>query len=85
MQIGNAVPPAIGEFLGLEIRRQFFAERVRKKLKLIPEKRNDCPPPEKPKTVPKKYLSLSGAHVAHPGTGKGPGAQKREQKEQANA
>ncbi|WP_230537059.1 DNA cytosine methyltransferase [Teredinibacter turnerae] len=85
MQIGNAVPPAIGEFFGLEIRRQFFGERVRKKLKLIPEKRNDCPPPEKPKAVPKKYLPLSGAHDAHPGTGKGPGAQKRGQKEQANA
>jgi DNA (cytosine-5)-methyltransferase 1 len=79
MQIGNAVPPAIGEFFGLEIRRQFFGERVRRKLKLIPEKRTDCPPPENPKSVPKKYLSLTGAHDAHPGKGKGPGAQKREQ------
>lgn len=85
MQIGNAVPPAIGEFLGLEIRRQFFGERVRKKLKLIPERRTDCPLPEKPKAVPKKYLPLSGSHDAHPGTGKGPGAQKREQKEKLNA
>ena len=85
MQIGNAVPPAIGEFFGLEIRRQFLGERVRRKLKLIPEKRTDCPPPENPKTVPKKYLSLSGAHDAHPGTGRGPGAQKREQKEHVNA
>lgn len=85
MQIGNAVPPAIGEFFGLEIRRQFFGERVRKKLMLIPEKRSDCPSPENPKTVPKRYLSLTGAHDAHPGTGKGPGAQKREQKEHLNA
>jgi DNA (cytosine-5)-methyltransferase 1 len=85
VQIGNAVPPAIGEFFGLEIRRQFFGERVRKKLNLIPERRTDCPPPERPKAVPKKYLSLSGAHDAHPGTGKGPGAQKREQKEPVNA
>ena len=84
MQIGNAVPPAIGEFLGLEIRRQFFGERVRKKLKLIPEKRNDCPPPEIPKEVPDKYLSLSGIHDAHPGTGKGPRAKKREHKEEFN-
>ncbi|WP_410210816.1 DNA cytosine methyltransferase [Aquirhabdus sp.] len=80
-QIGNAVPPAIGEFFGLEIRRQFFGERVRKQLKLIPEKRNNCPSPEKPKDVPKKYLTLVGTHDAHPGTGKGPAAQKREQKE----
>lgn len=84
-QIGNAVPPAIGELFGLEIRRQFFGERVRKQLKLIPEKRNDCPPPEKPKAVPKKYLTLVGAHDAHPGTGKGPGAKKREQKENVYA
>lgn len=85
MQIGNAVPPAIGEFFGLEIRRQFLGEHVRGKLNLIPERRTDCPPPERPKPVPKKYLSLSGAHDAHPGTGKGPRAQKREQKEVINA
>ena len=85
IQIGNAVPPAIGELFGLEIRSQLLGERVRRKLKLIPEKRTDCPSPEKPKSVPKKYLSLSGAHDAHPGTGKGPGAQKREQKEHVHA
>lgn len=38
-QIGNAVPSAIGELLGREIRRQFFGERLRMDyLKLIPEK-----------------------------------------------
>ncbi|WP_249307429.1 DNA cytosine methyltransferase [Pseudomonas viridiflava] len=85
VQIGNAVPPAIGELLGLEIRSQFFGERVNRELKLIPEKRIGRPCPETPKPVPKKYLSLSGAHDAHPGTGKGPGAQKREHKEHVNA
>ena len=84
-QIGNAVPPAIGEFFGLEIRRQFFGERVRRQLRLIPEKRNNCPPPEKPKAVPKKYMTLIGNHKAHPGTGKGPGAKKRERKEDVYA
>lgn len=35
-QIGNAVPSAIGELLGKEIRRQFFGERINSKnLKLI--------------------------------------------------
>lgn len=76
-QIGNAVPPAIGELFGLEIRRQFFGQRVRRKLKLIPEKRNDCPQAEEPQKVPRKYLSLIGDHVAHPGTGMGPAAQAR--------
>lgn len=37
-QIGNAVPSAIGELLGKEIRKQFFKERVSSKnLKLIPK------------------------------------------------
>ena len=41
-QIGNAVPSAIGELLGKEIRRQFFDERVSsKKLKLIPNYNED--------------------------------------------
>ena len=45
-QIGIAVPCAIGELLGLEIRRQLFEERsVRKELSLIPERRDHRPPP----------------------------------------
>lgn len=40
-QIGNAVPSAIGELLGIEIRRQFFGDSVSsKRLKLIPKKAN---------------------------------------------
>ncbi|ABV86597.1 DNA-cytosine methyltransferase [Shewanella pealeana ATCC 700345] len=73
-QIGNAVPPAMGELFGLEIRRQFFGEQVRRKLRLIPEGREDCPVPEVPKQVPEKFLEMVGSHKAHPGTGKGPGA-----------
>lgn len=39
-QIGNGVPSAIGELLGLEIRRQFFSERKYSNfLSLVPEKR----------------------------------------------
>ncbi|HCE4618622.1 TPA: DNA (cytosine-5-)-methyltransferase [Vibrio parahaemolyticus] len=76
-QIGNAVPPAIGELFGLEIRRQFFGERVRRKLKLIPEKSEYCPPPEVPTALPDKFLEYVGTHEAHPGTGKGPGAVQR--------
>ena len=79
-QIGNAVPPAIGELFGLEIRRQLFGERVRKRLRLVPDKRDDCPPAEIPVAVPTKYLAQVGTYNAHPGPGKGPGAQKRKQK-----
>lgn len=77
-QIGNAVPPAIGELFGLEFRRQFFDEKVRRTLKLIPKKSPDCPNPERRRPVPKKYLELVGEYKEHPGTGKGPGAVKRE-------
>ena len=77
-QIGNAVPAAIGELLGLEFRRQFFNERVRKTLNLIPDKRNDCPKPEKRRPVPNKYLEFAGTYKEHPGTGKGPAALKRQ-------
>ncbi|MFK9004753.1 DNA cytosine methyltransferase [Pseudomonas pergaminensis] len=73
-QIGNAVPPAIGELFGLEFCRQFFKENVRTTLQLIPKKRKDCPGPERCKPVPLKYLDLIGEYADHPGTGKGPGA-----------
>lgn len=76
-QIGNAVPPAIGELFGLEIRRQFFGERVRRKLKLIPQYRSNMPPPENVSSVPTRYLEMAGEHKPHPGTGKGPSARLR--------
>ena len=78
-QVGNAVPSAIAELLGLEIRRQFFGEKVRSSLKLIPPSRTDCPPPSRPSCVPKQYLHLRGRHSDHPGMGLGPGARRREQ------
>lgn len=77
LQIGNAVPPAIGELFGLEIRRQFYGERVRRKLKCIPEKRSDCPGPEKIKPVVQKYEALAGVHAPHAGVGLGPSAKRR--------
>ena len=77
-QLGNAVPCAIGELLGLEIRRQFFDHSVRRYLKLIPAQRKDCPPPARTERVLPCYLSLRGKHKDHPGTGRGPGARRRE-------
>ena len=72
-QIGNSVPPALGELLGLEIRRQFFNSRVRKKLRLVPEKNSDKPTTIQISEVPNKYLSLIDEYADHPGTGRGPG------------
>lgn len=73
-QIGNAVPCAIGELLGLEIRRQIFGERVRHKLKLklLTTRRTDCPRPVKTVPVPEPYLVYRDEHVDHPGPGRGP-------------
>lgn len=76
-QVGNAVPSAIGELLGLEIRRQLLGERVRKHLTLLPSQRSDCPSPEPIIEVPKEYLDLRAEHLDHPGTGSGPAAIRR--------
>lgn len=73
-QLGNAVPSAIGEMFGLEIRRQLLGEQVRQDLTLIPIKREDCPSPESPSSVPRQYLSLRSEHKDHPGIGQGPAA-----------
>ena len=76
-QVGNAVPSAIAELFGLEIRRQLFGESVRRMLRLIPPVRMDCPSPARPSRVPQCYLHLRGHHKEHPGTGLGPAARHR--------
>jgi DNA (cytosine-5)-methyltransferase 1 len=73
-QIGNAVPCALGELLGREIRRQLLGVTDSfRELSLVPAARNSRPKPERPRRVPTAFLSLTGHHRAHPGTGKGPG------------
>jgi DNA (cytosine-5)-methyltransferase 1 len=76
-QLGNAVPAAIGELLGLEIRRQLLGHRVRRTLRLLPAQRDDCPQFDEPARVPSKYLHLRARHEEHPGTGRGPRAMRR--------
>ena len=73
-QIGNAVPCAIGELLGLEIRRQLLGHTsVRDTLSLIPKRRANCPPPHPYHPVSPDYIHLIGDHPDHPGPGLGPG------------
>jgi DNA (cytosine-5)-methyltransferase 1 len=76
-QLGNAVPCAIGEILGLELRRQLLRETVPNARHMIPSHRDDCPPAEEPERVPYEYRRLVGRHADHPGVGLGPGARKR--------
>jgi DNA (cytosine-5)-methyltransferase 1 len=70
-QVGNAVPSALGELLGLHIRRELLGEKVRHDLHLIPPRRDQRPGRESLGHVPKRYLELRGAHADHPGIGLG--------------
>lgn len=75
-QIGNAVPPAIGYLLGVEIRKQIFRQSAKNLKKFIPSPREDCPSPERRARLPQKYNCLIGDHAEHPGVGLGPGVKK---------
>jgi DNA (cytosine-5)-methyltransferase 1 len=76
-QIGNAVPPALAELIGLEIRRQLLKHDISlMQPSLVPAPREGCPEPEPVGAVPEAYLKLVGDHKPHPGTGKGPSPQQ---------
>jgi DNA (cytosine-5)-methyltransferase 1 len=79
-QVGNAVPSAVGEMLGLEIRRQFYGTRVRRYLKLVPKKRRGKPQSHPTGPVPRRYLDLVMHHADHPGEGLGPGTAHRRER-----
>jgi DNA (cytosine-5)-methyltransferase 1 len=81
-QIGNAVPPPIGELLGLEIRRELLSEQPAVLPPLVPMLRDDCPAPEPTLQVPERFLELRGKQEDHPGAGLGPGARARAQAEE---
>jgi DNA (cytosine-5)-methyltransferase 1 len=77
-QIGNAVPSALAEVLGMEIRKQLLGADVSSERALLPTRRGRIPGPEPVRRVPSKYLHLVGEHEPHPGTGKGYGALARQ-------
>jgi DNA (cytosine-5)-methyltransferase 1 len=79
-QVGNAVPAALAEFLGLEIRRQLLGTgSVPHRVSLAIQSREDCPRAERVQAVPRTYRRLAGRHEPHPGTGKGPARTSKEQ------
>jgi DNA (cytosine-5)-methyltransferase 1 len=78
-QLGNAVPSLLAEVLGREIAVQFFGSAVPDLPVLRVERRDDCPDPEPLAPVPKRFLSLIGKHEAHPGTGQGYGASRKDE------
>ncbi len=79
-QLGNAVPSLIAEVLGREIRAQLLDSPINSPLQLLPPRRVNVPPPSKPAPLPEQYRALIGSHDAHPGTGKGRMAMKRNER-----
>lgn len=77
-QLGNAVPAALAEYLGLQIRKQLLGDDVDVSVRShIPERRLPIPVPSRPAPLPPQYSELIGQHSPHPGTGLGPGAAAR--------
>ena len=75
-QLGNAVPSALAEVLGMEIRAQLLGEgsEVIHSATLVPDLNRPIPGPESPQSVPDKYKHRIDDHEPHPGEGKGPRA-----------
>ncbi len=79
-QVGNAVPSAVGELLGREIRSQLLGCALPPgALTLIPSRRRACPRACKTSPIPKSYRKMVGPHAAHPGPGLGPRKTKQAQ------
>ena len=71
-QLGNAVPSLLAEVLARAIGEQLLATSApAAELALQREAATQTPSAESPMPVPASYLSLSGDHAAHPGTGRG--------------
>jgi DNA (cytosine-5)-methyltransferase 1 len=77
-QIGNAVPSALAELVGLKMRARFFGENEFETAiaSLIPPRAKKRPKANPTSPVPSKYLEFSCSHSAHPGTGKGYGVSR---------
>lgn len=78
-QIGNAVPPALAEFIGRAIRWKYFAGRKPRNLELAASKRLEPPPVERTRSVPSRFSRRKHRPRAHPGVGKGPRAARLRQ------
>lgn len=72
-QIGNAVPPALGELFGKQIRSQYFHEEIDDRPELVTKRGREPPPAEEVAPVPQRYHKYKADHPEHPGAGRGPG------------
>lgn len=76
-QIGNAVPPAIGELFGRCIMNQLFGQALELSLTLIPKASENTPQAHRKACVPAKYKNAASNPHAHPGPGRGPRARNQ--------
>ena len=77
-QVGNAVPSLLAEVIGRALLEQAFGIKPKTAAPtLLPPRRGDPPPPEPVAPVPAAYRGLIGKHAAHPGTGRGYGAERQ--------
>jgi DNA (cytosine-5)-methyltransferase 1 len=76
--LGNAVPSLVAEVIAREIRAQLLEQPLkRKKLQLLPPRREPVPGRQRVANVPLAYRSLAGNHSEHPGEGLGSRAKQR--------
>ena len=73
-QIGNAVPPAIGELFGRCMMNQFFENAIGTSLTLVPKASKITPRAHRRRSVPQKFSKIAQSPDAHPGPGNGPRA-----------
>ena len=77
-QVGNAVPSLLAEVIGRALLEQAFGIKPKAAAPtLLPPRRGSPPPPEPVADVPAAYRGLIGKHAAHPGTGRGYGAERQ--------
>ena len=84
-QLGNAVPAALAEVVARAMRRQLLGDDVDPWPTLIPARRLPVPEPEPVQPVDPRYHHLIGRHEAHPGTGQGFAALRRQRDRPAAA
>lgn len=74
-QVGNAVPPLLGEIVAREVRWQLLGgRRSAARPSLLGNRHASVPAAESLGSVPEHHARRAGIHAPHPGPGKGPRA-----------
>ena len=77
-QIGNATPPLLAEVVGRAIAKSLFGRRFNSPPLLNIPRRRRIPVAPPPTSVPEQFRARLNAQQAHPGVGRGPGAERRQ-------